>query len=78
VAVGNYRAGEKYDDVYDDEAIADTRIWCGPENPRAVAEVRRLDYEQVFYAEIQAERSESIAAHLGALGVQAPVVTTLG
>ena len=41
VAVGNYRAGEKYDDVYDDEAIADTRIWCGPENPRAVAEVRR-------------------------------------
>ncbi len=78
VAVESYRAGGKYDDVYDDEAIADTRLWCGPENPRAVAEVRRLDYELIFYEEIMAERSGSIAAHLGALHIEPPVSTTLG
>lgn len=78
VAVENYRAGGKYDDVYDDEAIADTRLWCGPDEPRAVAEVRMLDYELVFYERIVAERSGSIAAHLGALHVEPLVPTTLG
>ncbi|MCW1908442.1 MAG: hypothetical protein KIH63_003825 [Candidatus Saccharibacteria bacterium] len=78
VAVENYRAGGKYDDVYDDEAVADTRMWCGPDNPRAVAEVRQLDHELIFYGEIVAERSGSIAAHLGTLHVEPPVSTTLG